>query len=278
MNDSDVTILVCCHKKDYYYDGLGFLPIQVGKSLSNIDLGITGDDTGDNISELNPYFCELTAQYWYWKNGKKTKYIGLNHYRRYFDFNIRKHCYLPVINTSEESIKLSPPHLPDLDSLFKKYDIVLAQPTTYPYSLRFNYCYAHIIDDYEILDQVIKNKFSDYYKSFKEVMNASNKLPHFNMFITKNEIFDNYTKWIFDVLFEVKKHVKISQYPFQARVFGYMSERLIKVYIKKHKLRVYYSPVRKICNDRNESLLLSSIKGLRHDFIFNISKIGTKNH
>lgn len=46
----DTTVLVCCHKKDYWYDGPGFLPIQVGKALSNIDLGIQGDNTGDNIS------------------------------------------------------------------------------------------------------------------------------------------------------------------------------------------------------------------------------------
>lgn len=63
----DTTVLVCCHKKDYWYDGPGFLPIQVGKALSNIDLGIQGDNTGDNISSKNPNYCELTAHYWYWK-------------------------------------------------------------------------------------------------------------------------------------------------------------------------------------------------------------------
>ena len=47
-------------------------------------LGYQGDDAGDNISEKNPYYCELTGLYWAWKN-LDADYIGLAHYRRHFD-------------------------------------------------------------------------------------------------------------------------------------------------------------------------------------------------
>lgn len=105
--NKDLTVLVCCHKQDFFHQGPGFLPIQVGKAISNVDLGIQGDDTGDNISASNPNFCELTAQYWYWKNGNHTKYVGLNHYRRYFDFNHNIEKGRAVKNFSEKNLSSS---------------------------------------------------------------------------------------------------------------------------------------------------------------------------
>ncbi len=61
------------------------VPIHGGKALSNIDLNILTDDTGDNISSLNTTFCELSVLYWIWKNApRNTDFVGLCHYRRYF--------------------------------------------------------------------------------------------------------------------------------------------------------------------------------------------------
>jgi hypothetical protein len=51
-----------------------FMPVQGGKAISDIDLGIQGDDTGENISAKNPYYAELTILYWAWKNLKNVDY------------------------------------------------------------------------------------------------------------------------------------------------------------------------------------------------------------
>ena len=48
--------------------------------------GFYQDNTGDNISSLNPSYCELTTQYWAWKN-MEADYYGFCHYRRYFSFS-----------------------------------------------------------------------------------------------------------------------------------------------------------------------------------------------
>lgn len=66
-----INLLVCYHKQaPIVVKDKNYLPIQVGKNLSKIQLDMMGDNTGRNISSLNPYFCELTAQYWAWKNLK----------------------------------------------------------------------------------------------------------------------------------------------------------------------------------------------------------------
>ena len=70
-----VKILVCCHKPGKWLSDDVYMPIHCGKAISNVDLGIQGDDTGDNISAKNPYYCELTAIYWAWKNLQDIDYL-----------------------------------------------------------------------------------------------------------------------------------------------------------------------------------------------------------
>lgn len=266
MNTSnDVTILVCCHKKDYFYDGPGFLPIQVGKAIANVDLGIQGDGTGDNISAKNPNYCELTAHYWLWKNGPKTKYVGLSHYRRYFDFNRKLPYGVPFINVSEKHMRENPPTLPDLDRIFEKYDIVLAKRNIYQYPLRIDYCNCHIIDDLLILEDVIRELYPEYMDTYNNVMRKSNRLSPYNMNVVRRETFNAYSLWLFNILFEVEKRVKISAYPVQARIFGYMSERLLNVYVHHHKMKVKYVPIVKVCDDRNQSTLKGLLRAVRNN-------------
>ena len=85
-----IKIIVATHKKAKMPTQNSYLPIQVGASI-NPDLGYTKDNTGENISNKNPYYSELTGLYWAWKN-LDSDYIGLVHYRRYFA--LRKPIFL----------------------------------------------------------------------------------------------------------------------------------------------------------------------------------------
>ena len=82
---STIKIGVACHKPSELPKNNLFLPIRVGAALASNDLGLQRDDEGDNISKKNPQYCELTAQYWLWKNAK-ADYYGLCHYRRFLCF------------------------------------------------------------------------------------------------------------------------------------------------------------------------------------------------
>lgn len=272
--NNDVTILVCCHKKDYFHKGAGFLPIQVGKSISNVDLGMQGDNIGDNISELNPNFCELTAHYWLWKNGPKTKYVGLNHYRRYFDFNRKSASkYIPVKNTTEKDIIENFPELPQLDAIFDDYDIILPMPNIYFSNLSINYNINHIPEDLKVIENIIHNDYPQYIESYNAIMNRSNRLSHYNMFITKWSIFEDYSKWIFDILFKAKEKIKVSDYPYQARVFGFLSERLFNVYVHQKHLNVKFVPILKVCDDKSESKWKTWLRGVKWDTIFHLMRL-----
>lgn len=269
------TILVCCHKKDFWYDGVGFFPIHVGKTLANVELGIPGDDTGDNISDKNPNFCELTAQYWLWKNGIKTKYVGLNHYRRYFDFNRKKKYGYFFQNISEYKVNDKLLALPDLDKIFNCHDIIMAKPMKYPVPLDVHYSISHNKQDLFTLRNIIADLYPDYLKSYDSVM-RDNKISLCNMFIMRYETFEDYSKWLFDILFALEETITIPKSPYQSRIFGFIAERLLNVYVTHNKLRIQYYPIIKISNDAPLNQIKGLIKYTLNKLAYSIIKTGSE--
>ena len=85
--ESKINIFIACHKPTYVIKNPLFVPVQVGTALTEWrGEGMRYDNDGDNISEKNPWYCELTAQYWAWKNCD-CDYFGFFHYRRYLSFS-----------------------------------------------------------------------------------------------------------------------------------------------------------------------------------------------
>ena len=78
-----IQMIVAAHKAYRMPQDPMYIPIHVGKAGKELELGFQGDNTGDNISEKNFSYCELTGLYWAWKH-LDGDYIGLSHYRRYF--------------------------------------------------------------------------------------------------------------------------------------------------------------------------------------------------
>lgn len=62
------------------------VPIEVGAEGRNNFLYNLKDNTGDNISEENPYYGELTGLYWIWKNADydNEDIVGFCHYNKTF--------------------------------------------------------------------------------------------------------------------------------------------------------------------------------------------------
>ena len=70
-----------------------------------------------------------------------------------------------------------------------------------------------------------------------EKVMSSTRGHRFNMFIMKRKLADEYCQWIFDILFELENRLDISNYSdYDKRVFGFISERLLDVWIQTNHI------------------------------------------
>lgn len=216
-----VTIFTMTHKKFEEPSDPVYIPLHVGRARST-DLGYPGDDTGDNISDKNCYYGELTGVYWVWKNVRTTDHVGICHYRRYF-------C------TEEGRIFTEKDYL----SILQDYDIITSK------KLKLNFSYFDGYDgDYNIFDlittgEVIRQKFPDYYENFERLVHG-NGTYFANMMVAPKELYDEYCAWLFSIFEEVEKRIDADSYDdYHKRVFGFISEFLLLVWVETKGLKVY---------------------------------------
>lgn len=238
--EKKLEVYVSYYKKYYIYENDIFKPYYVGNISGKNNIGLQGDDTGINISEKNETFNELTLIYWVWKNTEQD-YVGFSHYRRYFIYGsmnkIRKAFYF-ILNkmTSKQKFKEQKINkiLDDFSRKInldiEKFDIILPKPIIMPRTLKEQYGDVHYIEHYEKMGKVIEEKHPKIYKNYLEASNK-NTIYIANMFIFKREIFNEYCKFLFDIMFELEKEILVPNDSYQKRVFGYLSERLLTIYI-----------------------------------------------
>lgn len=219
--NSEIQIIIATHKEYQMPSDSMYLPLHVGAEGKSLDFGYIKDNTGDNISELNPSFCELTGLYWAWKN-LNSAYIGLAHYRRHF--SMRKKNKNPFDNVlSYEEIK---PYLGKIKVFTpnkRKY---------YIESLYSHYSHSHYSEHLDITREIIQEKYPEYLNVFDKVMKQTYGYM-FNMIIMQKGYFDQYCAWLFDILFELQKRVDMPELSaFQARFYGRVSEIIFNVWLQ----------------------------------------------
>ena len=270
---SNIKIFICAHKEVPLPQHSYFLPIQAGAALHESIPGYQPDSEGNNISAKNPHICELTCHYWAWKNLKDVDIVGLNHYRRYFNFQKKWLIFSAdkrFISTDEF---LKRPYIfPNLKDLLQKNDIILPVARHWRVSNTQQYGDYHIAKDWEMLRRIIKEHSPEYMPAFEKTMDHSNKSVGYNMFITNWKYFNAYSEWLFDILFEVERRVPPIDDPIQSRIYGYMSERLINVFCEHHQLRIKHIPLIMPLDNYQEELNISNpraiYRNLINDFLY----------
>lgn len=219
----DIKILVAAHKESKMPVGEIYYPVHVGKSLHpDKDFGYHPDNEGDNISEKNPYYSELTAIYWAWKNCH-ADYIGLAHYRRHFCFKKKGDDWSSVLTDLEAQ------------KLCQNYDIILPKKRKLYIETVYTH-YDHTFDgkQFDCAKKIIGDICPEYLDAFDMVM-KSRSVHLFNMFIMKQELFYQYCEWLFPILEKMENFYDLREMdPFQARLLGRVSERLLDVWIIKN--------------------------------------------
>jgi hypothetical protein len=143
----------------------------------------------------------------------------------------------------------------------EEYDVIMPKPFRIEVcSVAEAYCKFHNVDDMRNVENIINEKYPEYNDAFLETMNRD-KAYIGNMIITSKIIFDRYCSWLFDILFELEKRHNISDYNnYQKRVYGFIAERLLGVWIKKHKLKIKETNIAYIQDDMKTIETSASLK------------------
>ena len=231
-----------------------FNPIHVGKSNSTVTLDIDSDiGEKGSISEKNTTYCELTALYFMWKNIDKD-YYGLMHYRRYFSiknnflskrkifFLINKICLkkdiffdICTINDTKNIISDLTEFRNNIINYLDEKTVILPKKTLLANTnVKEQYSSIHNIKDYIKIENLIIKKNSSMRASVERIA-QSRSLYTFNMFIMHQNLFSEYMEWLFDILFEFEKDYVFSDDSYNNRVFGFLSERMLNIFLDFHR-------------------------------------------
>lgn len=260
-----ICIAVACHKPSRLPVNSLLVPVQVNSANASMRMDMHHDDEGDNISLKNPQYCELTAQYWEWKN-VDADYYGLCHYRRFICFedvkekkNIRSQYESWSINDFtlkkygledeekmrriiEDSDVVTGP-LQDVKKLFTPHG---NQRTAYLHWTAHDRALINV-KDFETMLNILSDVNPELGADAREYL-AGDKFGGFNCFVMRKDLFDEMCRIEFEVLSRLEKTVDDRNYCQQlSRIYGFMGEIISSSYFyhleKSGKYRVKHLPL-----------------------------------
>ena len=222
---NSVQIIIATHKKYRMPKDKMYLPLHVGAEGkkdadgNELELGYIKDNVGDNISNLNASFCELTGLYWAWKN-LNDGYIGLVHYRRYFGKKASNDPWEGVL-----TYKNVEPYLGKIKVFVPKKRWYIIE------TLYSHYAHTHYANQLDETRKIIQGRYPEYLNSYDKVIKRRYGYM-FNMMIMERNLLDDYCSWLFDILFELKDKIEMPELSvFQGRFYGRVSEIIFNVWI-----------------------------------------------
>lgn len=246
MSSSDrIKLFVCCHQLCEVPSYPLLVPIQVGTALAeNRFPNFCCDDIGENISNQNPAYCELTAQYWAWKN-VKADYVGFFHYRRYLypDFSTKR---VYSVRKRPDIRMLERMGYDDFAQIIERHDMILPRGENMYVSVEEHYANApwHHRQDMDLIQKIVRELHPEMGQAMEQYL-AGTVCYFGNIYIMRWGTFCEYCAWLFPILKEFDRRADVSHYSGQERrVDGYLAERLLGVYYtyRRHSLKALELP------------------------------------
>lgn len=245
MDMDDIKLFVCCHRRETVPEHALLVPVQVGAALADERFeGFQYDDAGINISEKNRSYCELTAQFWAWKNVTADHY-GFFHYRRYLYPGLRARRPYRLASTASSAL-LNRLGYRELEEMIGQYDLIAPMGEDMRVPVREHYANAqyHHKKDLDTVEEIIRQHYPEMTDAMERYLSGT--VCYFgNIYIMRREVFFDYCGWLFAVLEEFDRRSDTDGYGVQEkRVNGYLAERLFGIYYtwKRSELKTIELP------------------------------------
>lgn len=242
-------IFVCTYNEHPVISNELYIPIQVGAANNSEDICFLKDNMGEeHISSKNSYYSEQSAVYWVWKNIKDVDYVGFCHYRKMLCLtDITSYDKCDITMPSEEWISAGNMDV-NIDILMQDCDIIMVNQMNlkkHKLTVFEQYCKHHVKEDLLLVENIIKRDYPEYINAWNTVMySADAKFHPYNTYIMKWEFFDKWCTFIFDIFEKMESRIGLEYHiGYQTRVFGYLAERILDVFVKKNKMRIKTRPI-----------------------------------
>ena len=223
---------------------LGFVRTGAAMAADPCGAGLR-DDRGDHISPKNGNYCELTVLYWLWKNTSDT-HVGLCHYRRFFS-----PILMPPENRSGAAVSAELAQCllahDEHGVIFRTEadlcDMIVPARDARPRSAAQMYAEHCRVSDWDAMIRSIAELLPHEHEPAKKFFDGVHPLHYYNMFIARKPVADAYCAWLFPLLSHVEAAIVPSDDPYQARVFGFLAERLFNWWTASRGLRLVERPI-----------------------------------
>ena len=126
----------------------------------------------------------------------------------------------------------------EYETALQDVDVMVSNCIHAPTSYLEYFGNSHNVKDMLLAGDIIKILFPEDTQAFEEVMHQE-KYYFGNLCVMRKSLFDAYCDWLFTIFFEMEKYIDVSSYDdYHKRIFGFLSEELLMVYITSKKLKI----------------------------------------